>query len=122
MKLASLSRSFSSDSRRSLNWSPSIGYRPQNTIGLGSWYPASGSAAGRAASVTVSPERASATSLMPAMRYPVSPGPSDPTGVLSGVRTPTSSASWTAPACRNRSRLPVLSVPLTTRTDDTTPR
>jgi hypothetical protein len=35
---------------------------------------------------------------------------------------PISSASWIAPACMKRSRLPVLSDPLTTRTDETTPR
>ena len=38
------------------------------------------------------------------------------------MRTPTSSASCTAPACMNRSRAPVRSVPFITRTDDTTPR
>ncbi len=68
VKLESLSRSFSSASRKAVSSSPSIGYSPQNTIGLGSRYPASGSGAGWAASVTVSPERAWPTSLIPAMR------------------------------------------------------
>ena len=37
-------------------------------MGLGSWYPDSASSAPWVTVVTVSPERASATSLMPAMR------------------------------------------------------
>jgi hypothetical protein len=65
---ASFNFILSSASRRSGNSSPSIGYRPQKTIGLGSRYPERASLAGFVASVTVSPERAEATSLMPAMR------------------------------------------------------
>jgi hypothetical protein len=65
---ASFSLSFSRESRRSSKSSPSIGNRPENTIGLGSRYPSRASVEPWLAVVTVSPERASPTSLIPAIR------------------------------------------------------
>ena len=47
---------------------PSIGYRPENTIGLGSEYPPSASAAGLLALVTVSPTFDWRTSFTPVIR------------------------------------------------------
>ncbi len=79
-------------------------------------------AAGWVAVVTVSPERAPPTSLIPAMRYPTSPGPSSSTGTVTGVRMPISSISWLSPACMNRSRSLVVSVPSMTLIELTTPR
>jgi hypothetical protein len=54
----------------------SVGKRPQKTTGWTSLKPGSASAAGRRASVIVSPTRVSAISLIWAVMKPISPGPS----------------------------------------------
>ena len=61
---------------------------PANTIGLTGLKPGSGSAHGRPASVIVSPTRASATSLMAAVKNPTSPGPSSETSRANGANAP----------------------------------
>src|SRR4051812_23617629 len=78
---ASLRRSFSSASRSSAYFEPSIGYNPAKTIGFISLKPGNGVVVGRAASVIVSPIFASATVLMLQMMKPASPTPSDSIGV-----------------------------------------
>ncbi len=65
-------------------------------MGRGSWYPASGRAAGFAADVTVSPTLDWRTSFTPVIRYPTSPTPRPLVGIGSGEMTPTSSSSWVA--------------------------
>jgi hypothetical protein len=63
----------------------------EKTTGFTSRKPASGSAQGLSLSVTVSPTLVSATVLMPAIRYPTSPGPSDAIGTRLRRKMPISS-------------------------------
>ena len=63
----------------------------ENTCGLTSLNPGSAAAAGRDASVTVSPTFAAWISLIPAMTNPTSPAASDSRATAFGVNTPTCS-------------------------------
>src|SRR6266516_527183 len=71
----------------------SAGNSPQNTTGMAGRNPGSGSATGFLSSVMVSPTRVSATSLIEAVRKPISPGPSSSALTILGVNTQTRSAS-----------------------------
>jgi hypothetical protein len=57
-------------------------------MGLAGWKPGKGASHGLLASVMVSPTRASATSLMAAVRNPTSPGPSSAISVGKGANAP----------------------------------
>ena len=78
-KLASLRRSLPIAARKSSKSAASTGNRPQNTTGIAGRKPGSGAATGLRSSVMVSPTRVSATSLIEAVRKPISPGPSSST-------------------------------------------
>ena len=71
----------------------STGNKPQNTTGIAGRNPASGDVTGFFSSVMVSPTRVSATSLIEAVRKPISPGPSSSSSTRLGVNTPTRSTS-----------------------------
>ena len=58
-------------------------------------------AAGRLASVMVSPTRVSATSLICAVMKPISPGPSSVSCSILGRKQPTRSTRWVVPAAMN---------------------
>ena len=90
-KLASLRRSFARPSRKSSKSAASAGKRLQNTTGTDGLKPGRGAGAGLRSSVTVSPTRQWATSLMAAVRNPISPGPRRSASVRAGVKTPTRS-------------------------------
>ena len=83
--------------------------------------PGSAAAAGRAASVTVSPTFAASISLMPAMMKPTSPAESSSRATDLGVNTPTCSQLNVAPAAISRILSLGFSVPSITRTSITTP-
>src|SRR5438552_899032 len=70
--------------------------------------PGSGAAAGRSASVIVSPILVSPTSLMAAMRMPTSPGPSAATSTARGASTPTRVTRNSFPVAILRLRLHAL--------------
>jgi hypothetical protein len=75
------------------------------------------------ADVTVSPERASATSLMPGDEIAdLARAELSRRSVGTGLRTPISIASWLAPACMNVSLEPDLMVPCMILMLETTPR
>ncbi len=118
---ASLSLSFSRDSRRASYWLASTGYRPANTCGLTSLKPGSGSAALRAMVVMVSPTLAAFNSLMPAITKPTCPACNDSRGSDLGENTPTCSTRCCEPVAISRTLSLGLRVPLTTRTSITTP-
>ena len=84
--------------------------------------PGSGSAVGFFALVMVSPTRVSATSLIEAVRKPISPGPSSFTSVFFGVNTPTRSTLYSAPVRIIWISSPSFIVPSTMRTSTMTPR
>ncbi len=110
-----LSRSFSKSAA-------STGKRPQNTTGWTSLKPGSASAVGRLASVSVSPTRACATSLICAVMKPISPGPRSGSCSILGRKAPTRSIRCVVPAAMNLICWPFLIVPSITRTRMTTPR
>ena len=119
---ASLRRSFSSASRSSgYSW-PSTGYRPANTIGRSSLNPGYACAAGRAASVTVSPIFASSTFLIPATMKPTSPAVSSSTTSGFGRNTPTCSTGNSCAVAIRRIFMPGRITPSIIRTTMTTPR
>src|SRR6266481_2439808 len=84
--------------------------------------PGSGAAAGRSASVIVSPILVSPTSLMAAMRMPPSPGPSAATSTARGASTPTRVTRNSFPVAIMRMRRPFASRPSKTRTSTIAPR
>ncbi len=79
--------------RKSSNCAASTGNNPQNTTGMAGRKPGSAVLTGLRSSVMVSPTRVSATSLIEAVRKPISPGPSSSTSTIFGVNTPTRSTS-----------------------------
>ena len=79
--------------RNCSNWAASTGKSPQKTTGCAGRKPGSIAAVGFLSSVIVSPTRVSATSLIEAVRKPISPGPSSSTSTFFGVITPTRSTS-----------------------------
>src|SRR5471032_1638862 len=118
---ASFSFNFSSESRSASYWLASTGNRPANTCGWTSLKPGSGAAAGRLASVMVSPTLATFNSLMPAITKPTCPADSACSDTERGANTPTSSTSCTESVAIKRILSFGFSVPLTTRTSMTTP-
>ena len=108
--------------RRSSKSAASTGNRPQNTTGCAGLKPGSALAVGRLSSVMVSPTRVSATSLIEAVKKPISPGPSSSTGSILGVKTPTRSTWYFAPVPIMRMVWPFFSTPSMTRTSTMTPR
>ena len=108
-------------SRSCSNSAASVGKRPQKTTGTLGLKPGR-AGAGRRSSVMVSPIWQSATSLMPAVMKPTSPGPSAGSFSCLGVKTPTWSTSWAAPVDIMRTFIPALSTPFFTRTRMMTPR
>ena len=83
--------------------------------------PRSEAAAGRSASVMVSPIFVSCTSLIAAMAMPTSPGPSSGTSTARGASTPTRVTRNSLPVDIMRMRWPLRSVPSKTRTSTTAP-
>ena len=79
--------------RKASKSAASTGNSPQNTTGMAGRKPGSGAATGFRSSVIVSPTRVSATSLIDAVRKPISPGPSWSSSTRLGVNTPTRSTS-----------------------------
>jgi len=112
--LARLSRSCSKSAA-------SVGNRPQKTTGTLGLKPGS-AGAGRRSSTSVSPIWQSATSLMPAVMKPISPGARLATFSCLGVKTPTWSTTCTAPVDTMRSFMPGATRPCFTRTRVITPR
>ena len=98
LKLASLRRSLERQSRSFSKSAASTGNRPQKTTGWTTLKPGSAAAAGRLASVMVSPTLVSATSLICAVMKPISPGPSSANCSILGRKQPTRSTRWVVPA------------------------
>ena len=111
---ASFNCSFSSDARRSSKSSASIGYTPANTIGFASSKPSIASAHGRATCVIVSPTFTSVEVLIPEIIYPTLPADISFVGCIPSFSTPISSASYSLPVLKNRTRSPDFIVPFTT--------
>ena len=88
VKEASLRRRRETAARRSSNWAASTGNMPQKTTGCTSRNPVRALAVGFFSSVMVSPTAASDTSLIWAVKKPISPGPRLSTSVALGVKTP----------------------------------
>ncbi len=109
-------------SRKSSNSAESTGKKPANTTGCAGRKPGRGASVGFFASVMVSPTRVSATSLMEAVRKPISPGPRASTVSFFGVKTPTRSTVYSAPDDMSRIFWPFFRVPSKMRTSTTTPR
>ncbi len=86
-------RSFHIAARSASKSAASTGNSPQNTTGCAGRKPASGVSTGFLSSVMVSPTRVSATSLIDAVKKPISPGPSSSTSTFFGLMTPTRSRS-----------------------------
>ena len=114
VRAASFSWSFSSDARKSSKSSASIGYTPANTIGLASSNPSIASTQGRATCVMVSPTFTSVEVLIPEMIYPTLPAEISLVGCIPSFSTPISSASYSFPVLKNRTRSPDFIVPFTT--------
>ena len=90
-------------------------------MGCTSLKPGTGSVAGLAARVMVSPTRASPRDLMLPQRKPTSPACSSFTSVASGENTPRRSTSYSLPVLMRRTMSPSFTRPSTTRKSTTTP-
>ena len=114
---ASFNFNFSNASFKSSYWLPSIGYKPQYTIGVTFLYPLSGSSAGLSFNVIVSPTCISDKVFILAAIYPTSPAFISSTGIYEpGIKYPTSATVKVLFVAISFISSPTLTFPSTTLT------